>query len=426
MQPYWLVPPTYDDDIFTDDDSRRRLSLFDSTSEDCLYLNVFCPPGIIKATAANTVVAKLPVMVFIHGGSFHDGSARTYNATNLAIREKVIIVVIQYRLGVFGFAGSSTLLKARDSFNSTGNYGLQDQRFALRWVKDNIAKFGGDPTNVVLWGQSTGGYSVGMHMIAQRSAGLFHKAIMESGGIPSWLPYSLRTATITFDKFVNLTACISSPNNTAKVSCLEALSADDILAAQESLITAGTTGGGLGFPAFVPVIDAVEFKTHPLLLAKNGTFSNPVPLLVGTNQNDGSSFNELPVNATMRNVTAYANFLFTPALVNATLLRYKRSVYNKPWDLMTQVLGDFLFACPTKAAALMITRTGLPVFQYEFSHRSFFPMSYDCAGVSLARSCNTSFRTCFTDLDSAKTSFQCESVSCGGPLHALEHQRSRH
>jgi len=272
-------------------------------NEDCLYLNVFTPPGAIKdvnASAGDNSTEKLPVMVYIHGGGFDSGSSRLYNGSTLVVRENVILVVIQFRLGVFGFGGSD-LLMSRDADNSTGNYGLQDQRFALEWVKANIEYFGGDPQNVLIFGSSTGGYSVGLHMVSQESAGLFQKVIMQSGGLPTWLPYSLNTANAMFKNFLNGTNCIGQPD---VVACLQGLSAADILMAQLQ----AEYMGSLIFPAFVPVIDNYEFKQHPLLTLNQIA---TVPAIMGTNEDDGSSFNNLPYNATMQDVKDFLNYLFS-------------------------------------------------------------------------------------------------------------------
>ena len=144
--------------------------MMNNTSEDCLYLNVFAPPG----------AQNLPVMVWIHGGSLHVGSASNYHGETLASVGQVIVVTISYRLNVFGFFSTG------DSV-SEGNAGLHDQVMALKWVKNNIDKFGGDPTQVTIFGESAGAWSVNMHMVSPLSRGLFHRAISESGntyGIP--------------------------------------------------------------------------------------------------------------------------------------------------------------------------------------------------------------------------------------------------
>ncbi len=141
-------------------------------SEDCLYLNVWTP--------AKTQSEKLPVMVWVHGGGFQFGSGEepAYEGSNLA-RKGVVVVTFNYRLGVLGFLSHPEL----DREGASGNYGLQDQIAALKWVKENISSFGGDPDNVTLFGESAGAMSIGILMASPLAHGLFHKAICESGAL---------------------------------------------------------------------------------------------------------------------------------------------------------------------------------------------------------------------------------------------------
>ena len=142
-------------------------------SEDCLYLNIYTP-------ARESSQGLLPVMVWIHGGGYFLGTGSTYNGTRLARQGGVVVVTINYRLGVFGF------LSTEDS-GMPGNYGLLDQIQALKWVKDNIANFGGDPTSVTIFGESAGSSSVSILVLSPLAKGLFHRAIMESGqSISPW------------------------------------------------------------------------------------------------------------------------------------------------------------------------------------------------------------------------------------------------
>jgi para-nitrobenzyl esterase len=153
----------YDDMVFQDD----------GESEDCLYLNVYAPAGARGSS-------KLPVMFWIHGGGYTAGSGSEprHNGDFLPLKG-VVLVTINYRLGVFGFLATADL--AKEAGGETGNYGLADMVAALRWVHDNIAAFGGDPGNVTIFGESAGSYAVSTLMAAAPARGLFHKAIGESG-----------------------------------------------------------------------------------------------------------------------------------------------------------------------------------------------------------------------------------------------------
>uniref|UniRef100_A0A3P8RHZ3 Carboxylic ester hydrolase n=1 Tax=Astatotilapia calliptera TaxID=8154 RepID=A0A3P8RHZ3_ASTCA len=136
-------------------------------SEDCLYLNIYAPANRAKN-------AKLPVMVWIHGGGFALGSASTYDGSALAAYQDVVVVLIQYRLGLLGF------LSTGDEHIS-GNFGLLDQVEALKWIQQHIHNFGGDPGLVTIFGESAGGVSVSLLLLSPLSDGLFHRAIAESG-----------------------------------------------------------------------------------------------------------------------------------------------------------------------------------------------------------------------------------------------------
>ena len=141
-------------------------------SEDCLYLNVFTPAD---------KKGKLPVMFWIHGGGYTGGSASEprHNGDFLSLKG-VVLVTINYRLGVFGFLATSEL--AKEGNGAAGNYGLMDMVAALKWVRANIAQFGGDPGNVTIFGESAGSFAVSTLMASPIAKGLFHRAIGESGG----------------------------------------------------------------------------------------------------------------------------------------------------------------------------------------------------------------------------------------------------
>ena len=147
-------------------------------SEDCLTVNVWTPTASIDGTSSNE---KLPVVVWIHGGAMIAGGATsaTYDWSNFVAKERVVGVSLQYRLSGWGFFASEELLAEKSV-----NVALQDQREALRWVKKNIAAFGGDPAKVTIWGESAGALSVGLHLIGWGGTGdgLFQRAAMSSGG----------------------------------------------------------------------------------------------------------------------------------------------------------------------------------------------------------------------------------------------------
>lgn len=190
------------------------------TSEDCLYLNVWTPKTDAKA--------KLPVVVFIHGGAFTEGSGAVpiYDGTNLA-KTGLVIVTANYRLGIFGFF-SHPELTAESPHHASGNYGLMDQIAALAWVQENIAKFGGDPQRVTIWGQSAGAISIGDLLQSPVAVGLFQRAMADSGiDSNSHIGRDLKTAE-------QQGAAFAAQEHAATLKDLRAIPAAALLAAQQN------------------------------------------------------------------------------------------------------------------------------------------------------------------------------------------------
>jgi len=182
-------------------------------SEDCLYLNIWAPasPG------------PHPVMVWIHGGGFVLGSGgeMVYIGDQLARQKDVIIVTLSYRLGFLGHM-SLPELSADSAYGASGNQAMLDQLAALKWVKNEIAHFGGDANNITLFGQSAGGLSVCQHLASPLSEGLFHKAIIQSGPCGSWKLKSLEVAENMGIEFANQVGC-NDPDT--RLDCLRSLPA---------------------------------------------------------------------------------------------------------------------------------------------------------------------------------------------------------
>jgi para-nitrobenzyl esterase len=241
-------------------------------SEDCLYLNVWTP-----ASAAN---AKIPVIVWIHGGGFTGGSTSTsmYDGTGFA-KKGVILVSLAYRLGPYGFMAHSDL--SRESGHGSGTYGIQDLIAGLKWVQANIAAFGGDPGNVTIFGHSAGSAAVGFLAASPVSKGLFHRVIAMSGssftplqtsqpgGFGMSIP-SLKTAEATGSAFL-------SKLGVTTIAEARTLSADRIQAA---------TGGGL---TFRPVADGYLLSSDMYTLYEQGKF-NDTPVLLGHTSDETLAF----------------------------------------------------------------------------------------------------------------------------------------
>ncbi len=199
----------------------------------CLTLNV-TTPGLDAA--------KRPVMFWIHGGAFVNGagSSPIYDGTKFARRGDVVVVTVNYRLGAFGFLHLDEVFGAE--FAGSGNAGILDQVAALEWARDNIEAFGGDPDQVTIFGESAGGMSVGTLLGMPRAEGLYHRAIVESGGSSFALPSTRATATAR--EVLELAGVTT-------VEALEVVPAETILAAQGELLKRGARTD----LAFQPVVD---------------------------------------------------------------------------------------------------------------------------------------------------------------------------
>ncbi|HXS28550.1 MAG TPA: carboxylesterase family protein [Steroidobacteraceae bacterium] len=246
-----------------------RLGAPTAVSEDCLYLNVWTP--------AKSAAERLPVMVWVYGGAFVGGATNwpLYDGTHFA-EKGVVLVSVAYRVGAFGFLADPEL--SEESGHGSGDYGLEDQIAALKWVRDNIAQFGGDPHRVTVFGESAGGISVSMLAASPQAKGLYQRAISESGG--------------------SLTPPRSGPGQgvpTLKVaektghSFLASLGANDIKSARalpaETILKAERTVRG----GFWPTVDGYVIIGDEYELYKAGRF-NDTPVLVGTNSDEGAAF----------------------------------------------------------------------------------------------------------------------------------------
>lgn len=237
-----------------------------SFDEDCLYLNIWRParPG------------KFPVMVWIHGGGFKTGAGASelYNGSHLAIRENVVVVTINYRLGALGFMALPEL-KAEDGKGSVGNYGTLDQVQSLKWVRDNIAAFGGDPENVTIFGQSAGGMAVGVLLVSPETEGLFHRAMVISS--PCQIVIPQEEAFNQSRIFAKKWGCDGEGD--ALVDCLRALPADKFKpSSQGSLVN-----GGL---VWLPTIDGSALTGVPTDLIKQGKYHR-VPAIISHTRDEG-------------------------------------------------------------------------------------------------------------------------------------------
>ncbi|MDB5758525.1 MAG: carboxylesterase [Burkholderia sp.] len=330
-------------------------------TEDCLYLDVHAP-----ATGAG----PFPVMVWIHGGAFNTGGAITYADPSPLVTKGAIVVNIAYRMGAMGFLGHPSL---RAADGTVGNYGIMDQQAALRWVQDNIAAFGGNKSNVTIFGESAGGFSVLTHLASPLSRGLFAKAIVESGGYGFDRQQTQSQLETQSTGIVNTALAAAGVNcATVDAACLRGLSADVV---NNQLATAFTTVNSSPVPS-------VDGKVLPKSI--KATFiageNNKVPLVNGSNRDEWSLFvasRELlagPLTAAQ-----YPNYLQTSLGLPASfatiypLTDYGTNTAQQASLAATAAGTDLLFSCPALNLSKRVQSQATPIFMYEFRDRTAIP-----------------------------------------------------
>lgn len=317
------------------------------TGEDCLNLTVWTPDGATPA-------APRPVLVWIHGGGFLNGSSDIYNARRLTSLGGIVVVTINYRLGALGFLAHPALAGAD---GAVGNYGLADQQAALRWVRDNVAAFGGDPGKVTIAGESAGAMSVCDHLVAPESYGLFRAAIMQSG--PCQAQADLRTAERISASYAAQAGC-TTPATVGQ--CLRDLPADR-LRGGPSYVRIGTnvlTG---------PVTGTRRLPAAPPSMA--GTrMTARVPVLIGSTADEFTLF-VATTYLRRGGLPAYHALLADTfgAEAAAVAAHYPPSRYDGIGPAYAAAVGDGVFACPIEAMSTSLARRQ-PVYAYEFADRT--------------------------------------------------------
>jgi para-nitrobenzyl esterase len=320
-------------------------------SEDCLGLNVWTP--------AASATDKLPVMVWIHGGGFQIGasSQTVYDGEPLAA-QGVVLVSINYRMGVFGFLAHPAL--SRESPQGvSGNYGMLDMVAALQWVKRNIATFGGDPNNVTIFGESAGGTAVCLLMVMPDAKGLFNKVISESA---AWMYNSISHlkaswyGRVSMEKFgEKLGGDIAALRSKTTAEILK-------LAAPMDMGGEATDRG----EAYMPVVDGVVLPDDPARLYSSGKFHN-VALIAGTNADEGTLF-PTPV-ANLAQLRKWADKQFG-AQADEMLKLYPASSDGDAKAAAARASGDLLFLQGTRSVLRAVSAANANTFQYHFTRVS--------------------------------------------------------
>ena len=301
------------------------------TSEDCLQLNVFAPKGAKSA----------PVMVWIHGGSNRTGAGWIYGGQNFA-RDGVVVVSINYRLGALGYFAHPALTKAAKPGEMVGNYGQMDQIAALKWVRRNVARFGGDPKNVTVFGESAGGFDILALLATPSSKGLYSKAIVQSGG--GWFPVS----TLAQQEAAGVALLTKAGITAATADDLRALPVEKLV----------PLNGNYG--AF---IDG-KLMTETASQAAAAGRLNDVPLIIGSNSGEDSLMGPGPL----------------PSTVGATIPASARAVYKTEAAAGDEILARAIFTDRLMGGAARWQAAkasgGKPAWLYYFSYvGSRFPAS---------------------------------------------------
>jgi para-nitrobenzyl esterase len=313
-----------------------------STSEDCLYLNIYAPK---QAPAAGQ---SYPVLVWIHGGDLLTGESDDYDPAPLLAANPVIVVTLNYRLGYFGFFATPGL---DNEGHPAANYGLQDQQFALLWVQTNIAAFGGDPTRVTLAGESAGGLSTLAGLASPTARGLFTQAIVQSGAYALHLP-TLAQAEQSGDQAAAALGCAGT--NTA---CLRAAPATAILALQAA---SGAT--------VTPAIDGTTLPRSLDTALSSGHF-NHLPLINGSNHDEGRQFTVPYAALTAQQYAPTLAALFGTTLATQIAANYPVTAYTQPVLALAAVATDYAYACPAHLVDQWVSHYA-PTYGYEFNDRN--------------------------------------------------------
>ena len=317
-----------------------------STSEDCLYLNVFTP--------AASKARNLPVMVWVHGGSLLTGESNDYNPAEL-VRHGVVVVTINYRLGALGFLADAALASRPDG--PSGNYGLMDQQAALRWVQRNIRGFGGDPGDVTLFGESAGGLSTLAQLASPGARGLFQRAIVESGTY-QLTQQSLAAAEAAGQAFAAKAGCATTASAKNTAACLRSLPVSKILANENPV-------------GYTPDVDGAVLTQSIKTALARGQF-NRVPVVIGTNHDEyrlfvaGYQFLGQRVTAANYQSMIASTLGVSAAIAGKIAAQYPLSRYPSPPLALGAVGTDAIFACHALTAEEALARY-VPTYAYEFN-----------------------------------------------------------
>ncbi|XP_070244511.1 liver carboxylesterase isoform X1 [Bos mutus] len=355
-------------DLFTN--RKENISL--TFSEDCLYLNIYTPADLTKRS-------RLPVMVWIHGGGLVVGGASTYDGLALSARENVVVVTIQYRLGIWGFFSTG-------DEHSRGNWGHLDQVAALHWVQENIANFGGDPGSVTIFGESAGAESVSILVLSPLARNLFHRAISESGvALTSTLVK--RDSKVAAEQIAAFAGC-KTITSAVLVHCLRHKTEDELLEVTQKMnfFTLVLYGDPTETYPFLPtVVDGVLLPKMPEEMLAEKNF-NTVPYIVGINKQEFGwilpLFMRYPLSEDkldQKTATSLVWYSYPILSIPEELAPVATDKYLGGTDdpvkkkgLFLDLIADVMFGVPSVNMARRHRDAGAPTYMYEFRYHPSF------------------------------------------------------
>ena len=340
-------------------------------SEDCLYLNVVIPRPHPKNAA---------VIIWIFGGGYWSGTTTLdlYDTRTMAAEENIIMVGIQYRVASQGFLFF-------DTEDVPGNAGMFDQLMALRWVKDNIEQFGGNPNNITLMGESAGACSVSLHLLSPLSRNLFSQAIMQSAS--ALAPWGVISKQEALRRSLLLAKNMGCPSNgedvRATIECLRNHKPSELVMKEWNEITFGFTGG---IGVFVPIVDGAFLDEHPGVAMRKENFKK-TNILLGSNKDEGFYFvlyffskifpkeEEVFINREQFLTSIKEAYPLSNTLQRKAI-EYEYTNWLKPDDpvanrvAVDRITGDWQFTCPVVDFAHRYAQTGNNVYMYHFAEQA--------------------------------------------------------
>ncbi|MFD4245929.1 carboxylesterase/lipase family protein [Streptomyces sp. NPDC058525] len=324
-----------------------------AVSEDCLYLDVYRPRSARPG-------ARLPVLFWMHGGAYSQGTGTQFGGRTMAELTQTVVVSINYRLGQLGYLELPELNGPREV--RSGSFGLMDQIAALRWTRENIGAFGGDPRSVTVSGQSAGSGSVCALLAAPSAAGLFHRAVLQSGPCTLLRTTDRARAESLAREFAARAGC-SGPAGVA--ACLRGASGAALVEAARTLPTSGPASGD----GLLPV--------GPERAIRGGAW-NRVPVMIGSTRSEGRFFVALTQPNLTREQYAAQVLAGYGAAGPEVLARYPVEAHGSPYLALSAVLTDSTFACHTAWTAELFA-SQVPTYAYEFDD----PRSPTLAGAQV-------------------------------------------